>query len=462
MSNSAFHSFLADHKRMFQRWAVAIMTVSVLAAAGTYFVMGRKQTYSAYVNIKFLNSAASNGYAFDGTKTEDDINEIQGAEVLSQGIALAGMSDAITPNEVTPNLTITAVIPDDEQKKIDSALDNGKEYEYYPVEYRIALTTKYPSTGRLLSYIAEAYETYFAQNHTGLAALPADMSTAYSESYDFIELADLFDSHISAMKGYAESEATALPSFRSSTNGYAYADLAAEYDRLSTEDIPRLYAAILSAKASKDPTLLRQKLEAKKQSNSAENADTEATITKLERLIATYSEKNKANGTVSNGFGDLPTDDNRTNIMNGVYENTSNPKSAYDSMFATYSSENDSVSFNNIDSAFADYLLSVYEDVTAPADAETASELTAQIKSLMEAESKYYKIAQEMKTDSDQISAASMIQIMNTPVAERAIRVKLYSAIAFAAAFLLMCVLLPAGYMLKKNVETKLLEQKGN
>ena len=67
-------------------------------------------------------------------------------------------------------------------------------------------------------------------------------------------------------------------------------------------------------------------------------------------------------------------------------------------------------------------------------------------------ENTYYSIAQQMKTESDETLSSSMIQQMNTPVAQPAVRVKLYSALAFAAAFLLMCVLLPAGYMLRRNI----------
>ena len=448
---SDIKQFVHSHSRLFRLWAVIIMAVSVIAAGGTYVVMSRRQTYTAHVNIKFTTSSAANGYANDGSKTEDDIQEITNADVIARGIERTGMTDVVTPNDLAPLITVKAVIPDDEQQKLDSALDNGHtDYEYIPVEYTVTLTSKYPETGKILTYIADAYETYFMSHHSGLDALPAAMEN--SANIDFIEAAELMDAHISAMADMASANADSAPTFRSSSTGYAWADLTAEYDRLRDQDVPQLYALILSKRASTDPALLRQKLSEQQASMVAENTDYADSLKSLQELIASYSEKNKSNGTVSNGFGDLPIDENRTSIMDGVYENAANPRSSYDGMFATLNSENDAVSANDISSAFNGYLLDVFADTDTPADAETTAEIRALMEKIASDENTYYSIAQQMKTQNDETLSSSMIQQMNTPVAQPAIRVRLYSAIAFIAAFLLMCVLLPAGYMLRRNI----------
>lgn len=448
---SDIKQFVHTHSRLFRLWAVIIMAVSVIAAGGTYAVMSRCQTYTAHVNIKFTTSSAANGYANDGSKTDDDIQEITNADVIARGIERAGMTDAVTPNDLAPLITVKAVIPDDEQKKIDSALDNGHtDYEYIPVEYAVTLTSKYPETGKILTYIADAYETYFMARHSGLDALPAAMEN--SANIDFIEAAELMDAHISAMADMTSANADSAPAFRSSSTGYAWADLGAEYARMRDQEVPQLYALILSKSASADPELLRQKLSEQQASMVAENVDYANSLQSLQALIASYSEKNKSNGSIENGFGDRPIDENRTDIMDGVYENTANPRSSYDGMFATLNSENDAVSANDISTTFNGYLLDVFADTDTPADAETTAEIRALTEKIAEDEAKYYGIAAEMKIENDATLASSMIQQMNTPVAQPAIRVKLYSVIAFAAAFLLMCVMLPAGYMLRRNI----------
>ena len=111
---SDIKAFVHTHSRLFRLWAVIIMAVSVIAAGGTYVVMSRRQTYTAHVNIKFTTSSAANGYANDGSKTEDDIQEITNADVIARGIERAGMMDVVTPNDLAPLITVKAVIPDDE------------------------------------------------------------------------------------------------------------------------------------------------------------------------------------------------------------------------------------------------------------------------------------------------------------------------------------------------------------
>ena len=295
-------------------------------------------------------------------------------------------------------------------------------------------------------------------HHSGLDALPAAMEN--SANIDFIEAAELMDAHISAMADMASANADAAPTFRSSSTGYAWADLSAEYDRLRDQDVPQLYALILSKRASTDPALLRQKLAEQQASMAAENTDYADSLKSLQELIASYSEKNKSNGTVSNGFGDLPIDENRTSIMDGVYENAANPRSSYDGMFATLNSENDAVSSNDVSTTFNEYLLDVFADTDTPADAETTAEIRALMEKIASEENTYYSIAQRMKTQNDETLSSSMIQQMNTPVAQPAIRVNLYAVLAFAAAFLLMCVLLPAGYMLQRNIVEHILRSK--
>lgn len=84
---------------------------------GGHGPVAEKQTYKASVNLKFINSAAADGYAYDGSKTEDDIEEVKNTDILTEGIQHVGMEDKITADEVAPLIEIEPVIPDDEQKK---------------------------------------------------------------------------------------------------------------------------------------------------------------------------------------------------------------------------------------------------------------------------------------------------------------------------------------------------------
>lgn len=445
---------LKRHKRRICTWLAAAVLLSAVSALAAMVLLQKKQTYTASVNLKFINSAASDGYAYDGTKTEDNIEEVKNTDILTEGIQHVGMEDEVTADEIAPLIKIEPVIPDDEQKKIDSALDNGKEYTYNPVEYTIALTTKFPETGKILSGIADAYIGYFVNHHTGLSAMPENVTDTFTD-YDYIENAELMDDYTKKMSDYVSDMSSSMDSFRAE-NGYSYADLEAKYEKIAAEDIPGLFAVILYNKASKDPSLLLQKLEKEQTDNTAANKDTAEDVEKLEALIRSYSEKNKANQDAQN---DTSIDENRTNWMDGLDDNSTNPQSTYDSIFSTYNTEQDGIKFNEIQNGYDEYLKGIYKDAEPTTDDGVISEITGLEEKIIGKLDKYYEIVQDMKKESDDVFASSCIRQMNTPMAVRAVKVKLYMCLTAAAVFLLMCILQPALHILKRRLKEYLLRQ---
>ena len=445
---------LRRHKRRICIWLAAALLLSAVSALAAMALLQKKQTYTASVNLKFINSAASDDYAYDGTKTEDDIEEVKNTDILTEGIQHVGMEDEVTADEIAPLIKIESIIPDDEQKKIDSALDNGKEYTYNPVEYTITLTTKFPETGKILSGIADAYIGYFVNHHTGLSAMPENVTGTFTD-YDYIENAELMDDYTKKMGDYVSDMSSSMDSFRAE-NGYSYADLEAKYEKITAEDIPELFAVILYNKASKDPSLLLQKLEKEQTDNTAANKDTAEDVEKLEALIRSYSEKNKADQETPD---DMSIDENRTNWMDGLDDNNTNPQSTYDSIFSTYNTEQDGIRFNEIQNGYDEYLEGIYKDAEPTTDEGVISEITGLEEKIIGKLDKYYEIVQDMKKESDDVFASSCIRQINTPMAVRAVRVKLYMCLVAAAVFLLMCILQPALHILKRRVKEYLLRQ---
>lgn len=442
------------HKRRICIWLATALLLSAVSALVAMVLLQKKQTYKASVNLKFINSAAADGYAYDGSKTEDDIEEVKNTDILTEGIQHVGMEDKITADEVAPLIEIEPVIPDDEQKKIDSALDNGKGYTYNPVEYTITLTAKFPETGKILSGIADAYIGYFVNHHTGLSAMPENVTYTFTD-YDYIENAELMDNYTKKMSDYVSDMLSSMDSFRAE-NGYSYADMEAKYEKITAEDIPELFAVILYNKASRDPALLLQKLEKEKTGNTAANKDTAEDVKKLEALIRSYSKKNKADqGTPE----DMSIDENRTNWMDSLDDNNTNPQSTYDAIFSTYNSEQDGIRFNEIQNDYDDYLAEIYKDAVPTTDEGVISEITELEEKIIGKLDKYYEIVQDMKKESDDVFASSCIRQMNTPMAVRAVRVKLYMCLVAAAVFLLMCILQPALHILKRRLKEYLLRQ---
>lgn len=419
-------------------------------------VLLKKQTYTATTNIKFLNSDASNGYAYDGTLISKDIEEITDTEVLESAIQKVGIGEKITANKLAKEISVEKVIPDDEQKKIDAALDNGHtDYEYYPIEYKISIESDLPEAGKILNAVVGCYITYYSENHISKDSFPSDISQVLSEgnSYDYIEQADLVRENIEKMTSYLSSMDSVANNYRNAINGYSFGDLKELYQYTYDTMLPELYATILTNKATKNPELLLQKLEQSNSEKEETSKNTGDDLNKIKDLIKSYSEKNKSDGTVKSGETGDNYDENHTNVIQDVYTNEDKPKSTYDELFSKYISSKDYQSNNKTDITYNKYLISVFKGATATDDKEIENSIESQINSVLEQVNKLYNYSEECRNEYAEISSTGVISQINTPVAQRTISVKLYTVLSMAAVFAMLCVAVPVLIIFKKNVK---------
>ena len=439
------------YKPTLTRLFVLITSISILVGAGTYILMGKKQTYTASTNIKFINDAASDGYAYDGSKIEDCIKDITGAEVLDKAIQDVGVK--ITANSLAKQISVDEVIPDDEQKKIDSALDNGKEYEYNSVEYKISINTDMPEAGKILNAVASEFIVYYSENHISSDTFPSDVSTVISDNDDYIEIADTIRTNVETMETFLDAKNESYGDYHNSVNGFSYSDLKAKYEYVYDVQLAKLYALILENKATKNPELLLSNLKQNNETLSSRTDTTSSDLESVETLIKSYSEKNKANGSVQNGTTGDNYDENHTNIIQEVYENESNPKSTYDELFSKYLSESDSVSSNKIDTSYNDYLIEVFKDADVLTNTTVKTELENLIDEITDSLKELHGYATELRNEHAEIESVGVITQLNTPISQKTINVKLYALLAMMACWVGLAVAVPVCWIFKKNIE---------
>lgn len=436
------------------RFAILITSLSILVGAGTYTLFSKKQTYTASTNIKFTNSDASNGYAYDGSQIKDCIKDITGTEVLNNAIKDAGVKSSITANGLSKLIKVEEVIPDDEQKKIDSALDNGKEYEYNPVEYKISISTSMPEAGKILNAVAKEFIIYYSENHIASDTFPSDVSTVISDDDDYIEIADIIRTNVEEMQTFLEAKSESYGDYHNSENGYSFSDLDTKYEYVYDIQLAKLYALILENKATKNPDLLLSNLEQSNETLSSRTDTTASDLESVEALIKSYSEKNKATGSVQNGTTGDEYDENHTNIINEVYENESNPKSTYDELFSKYLTESDSISSNNIDTTYNQYLIEVFKDATALTDKKTKKELESLITEITDSLKELHEYATQLRSEHAEIESVGVITQLNTPISQKTIGVKMYAMLAMMACWIGLAVAIPVCWIFKRNIET--------
>lgn len=454
---------IKKYKPFIIKTIIVSLSLSIIVGAGSYVVLSKKQTYKASTNIKFVNSAASNGYTYNGSKIEDVLEELTGSEVIDAAINGERLQGKVTSNSVSEMLSIEGVIPEDTQNLIDSMLGNGKEYEYNPVEYKISIESEMPQAGKLLNSIVRNFITYYTKNYVNPDSFPSNVSTLISgdTSYDYIEQADLIKNNIETIESFLNEKASADGDYHNSTTGYSFSDLVNRYEYIYNTKLPELYAKILANKATKNPDLLLKKLE---QNNNAYNTSSNDTYEELEKLysmIKSYSEKNTSNGTVTNGqFGD-DYDENRTSIIDGVYENAANPQSSYDSLFSTLISELDLISMNSTSISYNDYLIEVFKDSSTISDDKLETEIKDLINDILNELDVLYEYSNTARLEHLDIESTDMIVQVNTPIAVRQLSVKMYTLLAMVATFLLTIVALPVLKLFINNL-LAFLEKKKN
>lgn len=452
---------IKKYKKFIIRTIIFSLSLSIFASAGVYVLLSKKQTYKAEANIKFINAAAVNGYAYDGTPVKEMIKEITKTEVLNKAIKDEYMQNEITSNSVAKNIKIEEVIPQNEQDKIDSALKNGKEYIYNPIEFKIIIESDLPQSGKLLNSVIKNFIDYYNDNYVNPDTFPSNISLLLEgNNNDYIEQANMIRANLEAIEAFLENKGNLYPDYHNALNGYSFLDLKAKYEYIYNTKLPELYAKILSNKISKDPELLLQKLNQKNNELKAQSFDTNEELEKLESMIKSYSEKNKSNGTITNGkFGDS-YDENHTSIIEGVYENNHNPESSYDELFSTYIFEKDLISANTINVSYNDYLISIFKEANTIENTELENQIKELINEILFSMDRLYVYASTARNEHLDIESTSMIVQLNTPISVRQLNVKMYTLLAIVGSFTFTVVAIPVGAIFINNLVSFLEKRK--
>ncbi len=449
-------------KAFIVRTIVFSVSMSIFVGAGAYVMLSKKQTYTASTNIKFVNSAASDGYTYNGALIKDVVSEITGTEVLDAAIQDEYMEGTTTSNKVAKMISVTEVIPDDEQDKIDSALKNGKEYTYNPVEYTITINSDLPQAGKLLNSVVRNFIGYYCKNYVTSDNFPSNIKDLITDdtNYDYIEEADLIKSNIEQMESFLSTKSSSYGDYHDSTNGYSFNDIYNKYEYIYNSKLPELYAKILANKATKNPDLLLKKLEQQNNSYSTKSTDTDEELQKLESMIKSYSEKNKSSGMVTNGtFGDN-YDENHTSIIEGVYENEYNPESTYDNLFSTYISELDLIDTNSTSISYNEYLMEVFKDSQTICNEELKTEIEVLIDDILTDLDQLYDYSNTARLEHMDIESTNMIVQVNTPISVKQLSVKMYALLAVIGTFLFSIVAVPVIKIFIQNIKNFVLKRR--
>ena len=141
------------------------LVVAILLSTVVSFYL-RENNKMAKIIISLNFEGIESGLNPDGTKF--DINVIKSPAVLLRALESLEMNELdITIDSIRRNLTITPIVPKQIANYIQSQIEEGKEYTYFPNEFVITLNVdktrgiKNSNVKELLDEIINSYAEYF-------------------------------------------------------------------------------------------------------------------------------------------------------------------------------------------------------------------------------------------------------------------------------------------------------------
>lgn len=318
------------------KWKLAIVVTVIVSILATYGYVNMKQTYNSTAILQLNDACILDGNAPDGTKF--DYNEIVSPNVLTDVIEELELKKTV--DSLRTGITITPIIPETEKEIKEAKEKDGEKYEYYPNTFSVTYQGKIGETSNhtrsILESVVGNYIEFYNQKYAKLASIN---DVAYSEemgNYDYIDMAEMMsdniDDIITTMNGYSSRDA----SFRSTSTGMSFADLAKEYKYLEEFDISEIYSDIYRGQITKDKSLLIKRYTQKKEYYLLERKNfldaAEVAKTRMDSFSA-------SNRNVPNAYN-TTTDNNDDNleIIDGVHEDyaSKNTTTTYDSLINSY------------------------------------------------------------------------------------------------------------------------------
>lgn len=406
-----------------------IIIVALIGAISVYFFAKSKQVYTATTVIQYSNEAIKDGLTPNGSKL--DVSEIYSSTVIKGAIEELGLNCSI--DEVRSKVKVTAVIPEEEELKKETAIKENEEYSYFPTDYIITYEADSEKSMRyasnMLDAIIKSYYSFYSEKYVDQLILPNNASNIHANDYDYIESAEIVQQSAKDIDDYLLQKRQNYPDFRASATGYTFADLENIYSYILNNKVPYLYAKILQNKFTKDNDLLL-----KKQQNTIDALDinignnTEKS-SKLKYLIDNYSEKHTH---IAVGSNNNYSDENESSIIMDVEDRDRdrdlNVTTTYDDLIEEYVNINKSIESDKIDKDYAAYIKSVFIGNTQ--NQVISKDIEKDIDDLVTLLNDQYKVVQATAKELNEYLGASHLNTLNSIVVSQKVNIKLYIALA--------------------------------
>lgn len=421
--------------RYLRRFCPAIVLVTLAGALGVYGYAASRQTYTASTVIRYANSGASSGYAPNGEPI--DVGEIYGAQVISGVIEALGLSDK--PDALRSRCYAEAVISDEQSSINQVLLARGEATDFFADTYTVCFVAD-GARGEgyardVLDAILSGYCDLYSERYVEQRLLPngaADLS-----GYDAIESVAVLEEATEEMLGYLGQKRQSYPDFRAASTGYAFRDLYDLYRYFYDDDIPRLYAMILSGAQSRDVEVLVSRLTSEAEGYQLSIDSREAQLESLSALIDGFAARNKD---MMDYHGQTGTEQ-AENILRDVEirETALGQETTYDALLREYVTLKTRSEYDRIAMEHDRYLLSVFAGRERAGDAPDGDEIGQAIAAYAEKLNGWYAVVDATSRELNSVLGAQNLQMLSTVQVTPSVNVRLMVLLAVVFFGLLSC-----------------------
>lgn len=456
--------------RYIKKWLPMILTVCIGLTVSVYLFLTFSQTYVASAVIQYNNTGAEEGLSPSGT--ELDVNEIKSSAVMSEvmnNLKLDNREYSI--DELISKINIVEVIDEDEKARKEALLEEGEEYVYEPTTYIVSFEAKHGEgkefARKVLDEVLDVYFSEYSEKYINSGSTVNSISGIYNGNYDYIEMMELIDQNISETLTTLEDRIANDATFRASSTGLSFQDLADRFSFLRSVKVSSLFSRIFEHQITKDKELLVSKYSQRIQNNEISNAAEEKMIQDVLTVINAYVEKMRESGNTNITYEYILDE-----VYNKEYYDSEgapigpgNQTVTYDKLVYSWRDHNEIKEYAAIDSAYCQYIIDVFSRCTGldavwpeegaeesspacvsssktcaalntPGYEEIVQDVEQGIQELVDEFNNLYSLTEQTNEEYNEYLGAANISTLSTVSVKESINVALYTGIA--AVFLLI------------------------
>ena len=328
----------------------------------------------------------------------------------------------------------------DEQRSINQVLlARGEATDFFADTYTVCFVAD-GARGEgyardVLDAILSGYCDLYSERYVEQRLLPngaADLS-----GYDAIESVAVLEEATEEMLGYLGQKRQSYPDFRAASTGYAFRDLYDLYRYFYDDDIPRLYAMILSGAQSRDVEVLVSRLTSEAEGYQLSIDSREAQLESLSALIDGFAARNKD---MMDYHGQTGTEQ-AENILRDVEirETALGQETTYDALLREYVTLKTQSEYDRIAMEHDRYLLSVFAGRERAGDAPDGDEIGQAIAAYAEKLNGWYAVVDATSRELNSVLGAQNLQMLSTVQVTPSVNVHLMVLLAVVFFGLLSC-----------------------